>query len=1060
MFWLGYQHPPLGGKFGIIEMKCPKCHFENPSGTRFCSNCASPLLQEKDIGPTETIQVPITELAAGTIFARRYQIIEDLGKGGMGRVYKVLDTEVREKMALKLLNPAIAGDERTIERFRNELKLARTISHRNVCRMYDLGREEGTYYITMEYISGEDLKSLIHRIGALPVGKAVSIARQVGEGLAEAHRLGVVHRDLKPQNVMIDRDGNARIMDFGIARSLEAKGITGAGVMIGTPEYMSPEQVDGKDADQRSDIYSLGIVLFEMLTGRLPFEGDTPLSVAVKQKSETPANPKTINAQIPDELGRIILKCLEKPKEKRYQSADEFLAALARIEKDLPTSAQPLPLRKPLTSKQITVQFSLKKAVWPIAAFIAVVIIGFVVWKMIPHRAGPKHAIAVIGFTNRTGDQNLDYLKEAIPNLLITSLEQSGHFQVTSWERLKDLLRQAGRDATAVSDEEAGFEACRKAGIDALVLGSYIKAGETFATDVKILDVANKQILKTASAKGDGVSSVLKTQIDEISRTISRGLGPLAAKIEISQPKISELTTTSMEAYNYFLRGRDDYEKFYNADAQKFLKKAVELDPTFAVAYLYLGKVAGELYDTKAEIEAYEMAKKYSAKATEKEGLYIEAMYASVVERDSEKRLRLLQELVKKYPQEKQFHYDLGFIYDGRRRYPEAIEEYEKALALDPNFGFVINQAGYVYAEIGDFEKAVQYFERYAAINPGQANPIDSIAELYFRMGRFDEAKAKYQEALEIRPDFTGSCRGLAYIFAFQENYAEARHWLNEFIARAPTPSEKMEGYWLMAYFDYFLGRWDESLAGFLGIKEHAEKAGSSLVAAATDWMMGYIYADRGEYDLARTAFQRYNDWGTQWSPSLRTYRLAERSFFIGWVDFKEGILDEVGARLKEIEALLPKVETSAQEDMTLLFRLLETDVLLGKNLPEKAIEAGEEIVWASFPNMTTGRMTDYNIPFLKDVLARAYWKKGDLDKAIAEYTRLTTIDLKSQVRYLVHPLYHYRLGRVYEEKGEKVKAASQYQKFLEYWKDADPTHPELTDAQKRLANLKPQIKK
>jgi len=1037
-------------------MKCPKCHFENPSGTHFCGNCAAPLPQQKPDLPTATVQVAIKELAAGTTFARRYQIIEDLGKGGMGRVYKVFDAEVQEKMALKLLNPEIAGDERTIERFRNELKLARAISHRNVCRMYDLGREEGTPYITMEYISGEDLKSLIHRIGALPVGKAVSLGKQVCEGLSEAHRLGVVHRDLKPSNIMIDKEGNARIMDFGIARSLAARGITGAGVMIGTPEYMSPEQVDGKEADQRSDIYALGIILFEMLTGRLPFEGDTPLSVAVKQKSERPPDPKSVNAQIPDDLGRIILKCLEKAKEKRYQSADEVLAELARIEKEIPTTSQPLPIRKTFTSRQITVQFNLKKALWPAVIVVAAIVGAIAVWKVIPHKAGPKRAVAVIGFQNRTGDQNLDYLQEAIPNLLITSLEQSGHFQVTSWERLKDLLRQSGRDAAAVSDEEAGFDVCRKSGIDALVLGSYIKAGETFATDVKVLDVASKQILRTASSKGDGVSSVLKTQIDEISRTISRGISPVAAKLEIAQPKIAELTTNSMEAYNYFLRGRDDYEKFYHADAHKFLEKAVEIDQTFAVAYLYLGKVAAELYDTQAMTAAYEMAKKYSEKATEKERLYIEAGYAGAVEGDPEKRLRLLLELTKKHPQEKQFYSELGLLYQGRGRYPEAIQAYEKALALDPVFGTALNQAGYAYAEIGDLEKAIQYFERYAAANPGQANPIDSIAELYFRQGKFDRAKEKYQEALEIKPDFPGSCRGLAYIYAMEENYAETWHWLEECVTRAPTRMEKIEALWLKAYFAYFLGRWDQSLAEYSTIRAQLEGAGAAVPVAGTNSIMGYLHADRGEYDLARHSYQAYVDWGMKRNPSYQTSWAAWNSIFLGTLDLKQGRVDAAKDRLKEIEPLLPKVESTSQEGISLEYRLLQAEVFLAENLLEKAIETGLKIVPENFGNMNTSSMPGYNTPLLKDVLARAYWKKGDLDRAIAEYERLITIDPNSQVRYLIHPLYHYRLGRVNEEKGEKAKAAAEYRKLLEYWKDADPTHAELADAQKRLKAIQP----
>lgn len=308
-------------------MKCPKCDFDNLSDTRFCGNCGSSLYRSEQaaVPPAETLQMPIKELNTGIIFARRYEVIEELGKGGMGRVYKVFDKKIKEKVALKLLRPEISSDEETVERFSNELKYARKIIHKNVCRMFDLGEEEGTHYITMEYVSGEDLKSMIRMMGRMSPGQAVSITRQICEGLAEAHKLGVVHRDLKPQNIMIDREGNARIMDFGIARSLKAKGITDGGIIIGTPEYMSPEQVEGKEIDQRADIYALGVILYEMLIGRVPFEGDTPLSIAVKHKTEAPQDPRKINAQVRVDLSLLILKCLEKEKKKRPQSAEEVL---------------------------------------------------------------------------------------------------------------------------------------------------------------------------------------------------------------------------------------------------------------------------------------------------------------------------------------------------------------------------------------------------------------------------------------------------------------------------------------------------------------------------------------------------------------------------------------------------------------------------------------------------------------------------------------------------------------------------------------------------------------
>jgi len=590
-----------------MDIKCPKCQTDNPSDSKYCKECATPLPSPSQAEVTKTIEAPKEELTTGSVFAGRYQIIEELGKGGMGRVYKVLDKEVNAKVALKLIKPEIASDKKTIERFRNELKVARDIAHKNVCRMYDLGKEEGAYYITMEYVSGEDLKSFIRRSGIISVGKAISIANQVCEGLSEAHRLGVVHRDLKPQNIMIDNEGNARIMDFGIARSLRAKGITGSGVMIGTPEYMSPEQVDGKEADQRADIYSLGVILYEMVTGQVPFEGDTPFSIGVKQKSEIPRAPKEINEQIPYDLNHVILICIEKDNEKSYQSVGELHSELMSLEKGIPTTERIVPERKPLTSREITVQFSLKKLFIPALIGVVIVIAAIVIWQLLPQKEtisvpSGKPLLAVMYFENNTGDESLNHWRKMIPGLVIADLTQSKYIEVLSGERLYKILSDLNQvDAKSYSSDILKQVATRGR-VNHILVGNFAKAGESIRINVTLQEARTEKVVGSEGVEGKGEESIF-SMIDELTRKIKTNLKLSAEEIASDiDREVGKITTRSTEAYRYYIEGRNYLNKGEMRKSIQSMEKAVAIDPEFAMAYRSMAMSYSNLgYDSETK---------------------------------------------------------------------------------------------------------------------------------------------------------------------------------------------------------------------------------------------------------------------------------------------------------------------------------------------------------------------------------------------------------------------------------------------------------------------------
>lgn len=1051
-----------------MAIKCPKCHSANPETKQFCADCGTQLPPPHSHPPvvTETLQTPIRELTTGSMFAGRYQVIEELGHGGMGRVYRVLDQKLDEEVALKLIKPEIAADKETIKRFHNELRLARKIAHRNVGKMYELMEDRGTHFITMEYVPGQDLKGLIRQMGQLTAGKAVSIAKQICEGLEEAHRLGVVHRDLKPGNILIDKDGNARITDFGIARSLSGKGITGAGVMIGTPEYMSPEQVEGKDVDQRSDIYSLGIILYEMLTARVPFEGDTPFTIGVKHKSEIPRDPRELNTQIPPDLDRHLLKCLEKDKTKRYQSVGDLLADLEKAEQGLPTTEHVVAKRK-AASREITVILPSKRILIPSLAAAALIVAAVILWLLVPKEeavlaARKENSVAVISFENLTGDPRHDGLIRAVPSLMITKFEAMGIPYVATWERLQDLVKQMGRDPGLPVDKDTGFEVCRREGIAVLVTGEVTKAGDVFVTNIKALDAGTKRSLASASSKGRGEESLF-AQIDDLAGRLYRDLDWTSAQTAEAAP-VAQLTTASMEAYQHFLMGSEYHRKVYMREAAEEFEKAVAIDPGFALAYFYLTSAYGSLGRWSDAAESIKKAEQHSSKATEKERLLIEAGHALMVENDMNRGVLILQDLGQRYPKEKYCHVMLSQIYYMSGDYQKTVEVARKALALDPEHGEAHMMAGFASARLKDYDRAVFHLEKYIALNPRDPNPQDCLGDAYFLMGRPDDALAGYTKAITIEPGFYVTYPKIAYLYALKEDYPKALEWIDKCLAGSSSSGDKLTGHRWKAFYSYWLGSAGRSLGHLQKAHEIvATQAGELFGIAAgnaqmvvEDQLRALFCYHLGKLELSRQANDAWFARASKAFPQDLKKLQTEHGLIAGWVDLKENDSPSARARLAEVRSLIPSIEPPAnQEVCRMMSDGLEAEILFQEKKFGGAIAVIDRLPRPGPPSLPDDPEAFVDNLSADDLKARALEAQGDLDRAIAEYERLTTLGAGGRGFLLIDPRFHYRLARLYEQKGLKAKAQERYRRFLTLWKDADPGLPEVEDAKRRLAGLK-----
>jgi serine/threonine protein kinase/tetratricopeptide (TPR) repeat protein len=1021
-------------------MQCPSCRAPNPDAQPCCAQCGArlPSAGASDDAVTHTAPQPPDALDTGTTFAGRYQIIEELGRGGMGRVYKVIDQEVHAKVALKLIRPEIAADQPTIDRFRQELTTARGISHKNICRMHDLGRHGSTYFLTMEYVSGEDLKSMIAMSGQLGVGTAISIAKQVCDGLSEAHRLGVIHRDLKPQNIQIDKGGHAKIMDFGIARSVRGKGLTDAGIAIGTSQYMSPEQAEARGVDARSDLYALGVILYEMLTGHVPFDGDTPLAVAMKHKLEAPRDPRELNASIPADFAGVILRCLEKDPAKRYQSAGEVHAELIRIEQGLPTTSQVVPQARPTTSKEITVHFTMRQLRVPALVLVALIAVGIGAWWLWPRQAAPvappggKPTLAVLYFENTSGDAALNTWRTGLPELLITSLSQSRLLNVVSSDSIFSILKKLNlADTTRFSKEDLAGVA-KESRAQYLLTGSVMKAGQRTIITARLQEAATGDVLRSEKyecLKEEEISA----KVDELAREIKAdlNLSPQAIAGDPSQP-LGQVLTSSPEALKYYTEARRRHLNLDYRDAVALYLRAIDADPGFAMAYRGLAACYSNSGERAKQVAAARKALELSDRLPERFRYHIQITAFFASETTFPQLIDAGTKLLATYPDDDIGPIYLALVYMRTGDLDKCVPLLEAAVKSSPAFLSVSNLVA-AYELSGKYHEAFTVIERYLEGDPNSVSAHLALGRGYLTTGQFAEAQRESERATLLAPQnaaaavLTGDVASLRGDFAGSE-----REYVSALDQASETDRRTLRSRLALLYLT--LGRFEKA----------RELAYASTVPGSTSKRVGAVELDAGRPDLAVRTYQRLvaePDVAYATTDTLQSLAGLGRSYLATGETLKaQKALDDLSA--------FPEGPFGKLKQWCVLSI---SGPLASKRGDGKTAIAELERLASTVPHQSYSLGSDIHV-FILGALAEAYVAAGDLTKARESYEKIGALTTGRLAGGATWARSYYHLGLIAEKQGDKARAREQFRKFLEIWKDADKGLPELADARKRLA--------